>query len=394
MKVKNIMFSGVMAAILGATGANAAINVASQGYVDSKVGAVETNITNNYLSKTDAADTYLTEEQVTQQITNVVGTTDEGLLADVAENASAIATLETTKANAADVYTKGEANELLATKADLDDVYQKTETYTQSEVQAKITETLAGISGGTITLDGYATEQYVKDADATTLSSAKTYTNEEIAKLSAEGGAVKANADAIAALQTSVGTDSVADQIADAISGKANTADVYSKTDADTKFATNEALNAVKTTADAAATKAYVDTEFAKYTTTEGLTTTLSEYAKQADLTAEVTARETAVKAVDDKLAGYTKTSDLDAGFVSESEMTSFKTDNSAAIADAKKAGTDAQATADANAAAISELESDLTTKITMPEVCATTNCVLSTIGGTVQWVPLTEPLQ
>ena len=125
MKVKNIMFSGVMAAILGATGANAAINVASQGYVDSKVGAVETNITNNYLSKTDAADTYLTEEQVTQQITNVVGTTDEGLLADVAENASAIATLETTKANAADVYTKGEANELLATKADLDDVYQK-----------------------------------------------------------------------------------------------------------------------------------------------------------------------------------------------------------------------------------------------------------------------------
>ncbi|MBQ2859530.1 MAG: hypothetical protein IJE82_04160, partial [Alphaproteobacteria bacterium] len=247
---------------------------------------------------------------------------------------------------------------------------------------------------GTITLDGYATEQYVKDADATTLSSAKTYTNEEIAKLSAEGGAVKANADAIAALQTSVGTDSVADQIADAISGKANTADVYSKTDADTKFATNEALNAVKTTADAAATKAYVDTEFAKYTTTEGLTTTLSEYAKQADLTAEVTARETAVKAVDDKLAGYTKTSDLDAGFVSESEMTSFKTDNSAAIADAKKAGTDAQATADANAAAISELESDLTTKITMPEVCATTNCVLSTIGGTVQWVPLTEPLQ
>lgn len=40
MKVKNIVFSGVMAAILGATSANAAaISVASQGYVDSKVKA-------------------------------------------------------------------------------------------------------------------------------------------------------------------------------------------------------------------------------------------------------------------------------------------------------------------------------------------------------------------
>ena len=136
--------------------------------------------------------------------------------------------------------------------------------------------------------------------------------------------------------------------------------------------------------------KSYTDTQTADMATK----TELKDYAKQADLTAEVTARETAVKAVDDKLADYTKTDDLDAGFVSESEMTSFKTDNSAAIADAKKAGTDAQATADANAEAISGLETDLTTKITMPEVCATTNCVLSTIGGTVQWVPLTEPLQ
>ena len=46
-----------MAAILGATGANAAVTVASQGYVDSRVDAVETNITNNYLTKEDAADT-------------------------------------------------------------------------------------------------------------------------------------------------------------------------------------------------------------------------------------------------------------------------------------------------------------------------------------------------
>lgn len=341
MKVKNIMFSGVMAAILGATGAHAAISVASQGYVDSKIQGVETsveNITNNYLTKEAAADTYATTQYVTENVTNILGNETDGLVADVATNTSAIESLQTTKANAADVYTKDEADNLLASKADLDDVYKKTETYTQTQVN----ELIGDIQSGGVDLVGYVKES--------------TYN---------EGMASKADKTAVEAI-----TESLAG------------------------YATDDELAAVQATADAAATKTYVDTEFAKYTTTEGLTTTLSEYAKQADLTAEVTARETAVKAVDDKLADYTKTSELDAGFVSESEMTSFKTDNSAAIADAKKAGTDAQATADANAEAISGLENDLTTKITMPEVCATTNCVLSTIGGTVQWVPLTEPLQ
>ena len=118
MKVKNIVFSGVMAAILGATSANAALTVASQGYVDSKVGAVETNITNNYLTKEDATNTYLTETQVTQQITKVVGTSENGALADIAANKTAIAGLQSSKANAADVYTKTEADDLLAAKAD------------------------------------------------------------------------------------------------------------------------------------------------------------------------------------------------------------------------------------------------------------------------------------
>ena len=122
MKVKNIVFSGVMAAILGATSANAAVTVASQGYVDSRVDAVETNITNNYLTKEDATNTYLTETQVTQQITKVVGTSENGVLADVAANKTAIAGLQSSKANADDVYTKTKADELLATKADKNQV--------------------------------------------------------------------------------------------------------------------------------------------------------------------------------------------------------------------------------------------------------------------------------
>lgn len=385
MKVKNIMFSGVMAAILGATGANAAINVASQGYVDSKVGAVETNITNNYLSKTDAAGTYVTTQYVTENITNVLGDETAGLVADVAKAQAAadkaqgevddLEEVVATKANAADVYTKEEANGLLDAKQDEiqlganlmwgeDGKLTTTGIATNDSFDnlERDVNTLKGdaTQEGSVAYDiaealkTYSTTEQVKALDAETLQSAKDYADGLADNYDAAGSAAAVEA-----------------KLAD-----------YTKTsELDATFATDAELDAV-------------DAKFANYTTTEGLTTKLADYALQTSLDAEKTARETADAATTEALKAYTKTTDLDAGFVSESEMTSFKTDNSAAIADAKKAGTDAQATADANAEAISGLESDLTTKITMPEVCATTNCVLSTIGGTVQWVPLTEPLQ
>ena len=385
MKVKNIMFSGVMAAILGATGANAAINVASQGYVDSKVGAVETNITNNYLSKTDAADTYVTTQYVTENITNVLGNETEGLVADVA------------KAQAAADKAQGEVDDLegvVATKANAADVYTKTET--DGLLNAKQDEIQLGANlmwgeDGKLTTTGIATNDSFDNlerdvntlkGDATQEGSVaydiaealKTYsTTEQVKALDAETlQSAKDYADGLADNYDAAGS---------AAAVEAKLADYTKTSELNATFATDEELGAV-------------DAKFANYTTTEGLTTKLADYALQTSLDAEKTARETADAATTEALKAYTKTTDLDAGFVSESEMTSFKTDNSAAIADAKKAGTDAQATADANAEAISGLESDLTTKITMPEVCATTNCVLSTIGGTVQWVPLTEPLQ
>lgn len=287
MKVKNIVFSGVMAAILGATSANAALTVASQGYVDSKVGAVETNITNNYLTKNEATNTYATTEYVTENVTNILGNETKGLVADVAANAEAIAGLETSKADSA------------------------------------------------TSLAGYGIT------------------------------------------------------------------DAYTKTEVDQKYATKDALSAVETTANAAATKSYVDTEFAKYTTTEGLTTKLADYAKQVDLEAEVTARDTAVKAVDAKLADYTKTSDLDSGFVSEAEMTEFKSANTAAInakvdqSDYNTKVTALEAKDTDLAGDISNLETALANKITAPAACETQDCVLSInkATGTIAWVPLTEPV-
>ncbi len=64
MKVKNIAFSGFMAAILmGAVATPAdAVSVASKEYVDARETAINTNLTQNYLNKTDAGNTYVTQE--------------------------------------------------------------------------------------------------------------------------------------------------------------------------------------------------------------------------------------------------------------------------------------------------------------------------------------------
>ncbi len=66
MKVKNVVFSGFMAAILSATGANAAISVASKAYVDKFVGE-QGSVTTELAKKanaTDVASTYATKEFV------------------------------------------------------------------------------------------------------------------------------------------------------------------------------------------------------------------------------------------------------------------------------------------------------------------------------------------
>ena len=257
MKVKNIVFSGVMAAILGATSANAAVTVASQGYVDSKVGAVETNITNNYLTKGDARNTYLTEAQVTEQITNVVGTSENGVLADVVANKTAIAGLQ---------------------------------------------------------------------------------------------------------------------------SSKANTADVYSKTDADSTFATKDALSAVETTANAAATKTYVDTEFAKYTTTADLNTTLNSYATTTALKAEEDARKAADQAATSALSGKQDS-------LSETQLGSVNSGVTAATV-AQIATNTTEIAKKANADTLTLLAT-----ANVPEACQSESntCVLSmTSDGTFAWTPLT----
>ena len=302
MKVKNIVFSGVVAAILGATGANAAVTVASQGYVDSKVGAVETNITNNYLTKGDARNTYLTEAQVTEQITNVVGTSENGVLADVVANKTAIAGLQSSKANTADVYSKTDADSTFATK------------------------------------DALSAVETTANAAAT-----KTYVDTELGK--------KADTTAFEAITSSL-----------------------------SNYATTDALNAVKATAEAAATKTYVDTEFAKYTTTEDLNTTLNSYATTTALKAEEEARKAADQAATSALSGKQDS-------LSETQLAAVNSGVTTATV-AQVATNTTEIAKKANADTLTLLAT-----ANVPEACQSESntCVLSmTSDGTFAWTPLT----
>ena len=72
------------------------------------------NIENTYLTQEVAQNTYATTQQVTEQISNVVGTDTSGLKKQVADNTLAIAE----KANASDVYSKSVSDSMFLKKGD------------------------------------------------------------------------------------------------------------------------------------------------------------------------------------------------------------------------------------------------------------------------------------
>ena len=84
------MFSGFMAAILtGITCSADAAVVASKEYVDARETSILGTVEQTYQKSADA----LTQTDVQNEITAVVGTEEEGLIKDVADNKSAIADL-------------------------------------------------------------------------------------------------------------------------------------------------------------------------------------------------------------------------------------------------------------------------------------------------------------
>lgn len=151
--------------------------LAEKSYVDEelakKVSAetiqnLEQNISNNYLTKTDAQNTYVTEQQVTQQITNVVGSADSGLLKDVADNKAAIAT----KADKSALETAVTDLNAKIDQAVIDSSNIDLSSYAKSEDVAKTyatIETVDAVEGRVDTLEvaGYQTAQQVQGAITT-----------------------------------------------------------------------------------------------------------------------------------------------------------------------------------------------------------------------------------
>lgn len=376
MKVKNIVFSGVMGAILmSASGASAAISVASQGYVDAKVGTVatsvsnlETTVSNTYQTKADAetaARGVETElgKKLDQTVYDAHLTAQQGVDAkqteDISKNTAAIEILN------GDAETVGSVKNQIKVLSDSLD-----------GTASNVTELTTQVGANTTAIEKLNAEAATVGSVANSIAEAlKDYsTTEQVdAKDTATLDAAKAYADGLADNYDAAGS---------AAAVEAKLADYTKTSELNSTFATDEELGAV-------------DAKFANYTTTEVLNTTLQSYATNTALKAEEDARKAADEATTEALKDYTKTADLDSGFVSEAEMTTFKSANDTAIAEAKQAGVDAQADADANTESISQLQTDLATKITAPAACETQDCVLSInkASGTIAWVPLTEPV-
>lgn len=234
MKVKNIAFSGIMAAILmGVSGANAAVEIASKQYVLNQVG--------------DKATT----EALESAQTTLQGAIDLKADKDAFETLQSAVNSETTG-----LATKASTTALtegLAGKVDLT-VYNQhlTDQTARDEAQdtaidalvgtdgqggsfAELTtkvETLTGGEGVTgsvanqiaTSLTDYAKTSYVDSQDAATLNSAKTYTNEEIAKLSGDGGAIKTLETTVAG-KADASTVTTLSGTVDGIAGRVTTAE-------------------------------------------------------------------------------------------------------------------------------------------------------------------------
>lgn len=236
MKVKNIAFSGIMAAILmGASGANAAVEIASKQYVLNQVG--------------DKATTAALES---------AQTTLQGAIDLKADQTALDATNEEVakKANAADVYTITQADEKFQTIAKAAEDATAATNYTNTKVQ-ELADTLGGTGEdgeatglvSTVTAQGnrisgletlvgdksvadqiatsltdYAKTSYVDSQDAATLNSAKTYTNDEIAKLSGDGGAIKTLETTVAG-KADASTVTTLSGTVDGIAGRVTTAE-------------------------------------------------------------------------------------------------------------------------------------------------------------------------
>ena len=368
MKVKNIVFSGVMATILGATSANAAaISVASQGYVDSKVKA-----------NTDAI----------AEITKIDGTIDTKVAAAVAPLATAqsVTDLGTT------------VSTTYQTKADAESQHQALQGAIDSKVaQATYEAKMQALDA----LDGtFATKESVgilpQDTTATTIVG---YIQEKT-----DGIATSENLEAL------TGRVTAAEGEIDALQGSVNKLDGDENTDGSVKKQIADAIaSEVSRSDDAYAAKtieATVSSQGDKITALEGQfgetgATTQAIAAAQGAADAAKTAADAAQEDADTNAEAIAAINNAESGILAQAKSYT-DTQDAATLASAKtyaeEQASAAQAAAEATAASelASAMQSIATAYLEKPAECATTYCVLSVTGKgeneSITWMPLTEP--
>ena len=170
MKVKNIVFSGIMAAILGATAADAAISVASQAYVD---GKIKTNAD----AISELSQTVADNKTAADATATLVGTLPEGA------TATTIVGYITEKTTG--IATDAKVNELGQTVAGQGEKITALETLTgeNGQIAQNIAQTLTDAKAYA---DGLATNYDAAGSAAAAETAAKGYTDTAVAGLDAD----------------------------------------------------------------------------------------------------------------------------------------------------------------------------------------------------------------
>lgn len=245
MKVKNIAFSGIMAAILmGASGANAAVEIASKQYVLNQVGnkattaaleSAQSTLQGAIDLKADKTALDATNEEVAKKANlSYVGTLEtvnDTMPSSVVEYVKLKTAGIATDAALGDLGTRvttaeGEIDTLQGTVGNetsglVADVNALESMVGDKSVADQIATSLQSAKDYA---DGLATNYDAAGAADTALSSAKTYTNEEIAKLSGDGGAIKTLETTVAG-KADASTVTTLSGTVDGIAGRVTTAE-------------------------------------------------------------------------------------------------------------------------------------------------------------------------
>ena len=351
MKVKNIMFSGFMAVILMGVAGNAsaaAVQIASKAYVDGRVNIADTT--------TVAAE--LEKKADKSEIGTLPSDADEGV----------------------------------------DTVYGY---ITQKTSGIATDENLEALTGRVATAEG----------KVTTLEGKMTTAESDIGTLQGDMTTAQGDITSLQSAMTGDGDGSVAKRISDAVSTAKGelTTEINKKADSTTVDGISGRVTALEGAGyqNAGQVSGAITNALVGYATEDYVGTQIQSATENMATDTEVQTAISALSAEGGEIANLSGTVDGIGARVTtaEGEIDTLQSEMDAV--EAKAAANETAIGANTNAIAgkvaqtaydtkMSELDAEIAKKFALPEGCTGegANCVLSSIGGNIQWVDITAPLQ